>query len=713
MEKKVFKLDVETQDGEKKVSRFKDKVVDLIDKEDKARISMRKYNDTISSLYQFLTIQQNQVIKNFSETTTGFYQLSNIMIELEKLNEKSAAKNNTDKKRSIEDIKKEIEALKTLLTTTNEINEDLKIQAETKKKLSQRSIDDINLEYDERIKKAKAANEKTIDLEKERKEKISEINKKLKEDLIADIDDQENQRNKILETSQEVFRNLYAEKEEVIRAQSQTAILEIEKEYKEKLEKAKENSKDITELEKEKQKKITDINNELNKSLKANAEDAQNTAKQLSETLLTSIINGADKVVKHTEGWRKGIIDVEKTKENVAVAIAGIDKYIEALKAKRKAEEEEYEKSMNNAKGNSEQEKKITSERIQAEKLLTDEIKKAEETRKTIEKVGQTARLEQMEAYANKFNDLSIKTQEYFSSGFGAIMKVYKAEQDSIDEDIKVITSKITEATTKEFDQKETVKEYEAQLTEARKGNDLDLIASLEARVTKEKELETDLINNKTKLTHENEKLKNEKDKIAVESEKIDKLNRKASLIKDIGEATSNIAKGITKAYSYGPFLGTVLAAVIGTAGAYQIGIMTKQLAKFENGGLLRGKRHSGGGMRIEGTNIEVEGGEYVVNRESTNKNLGLIRYINSQRKVLKADDVHSYFNKPAKGYEVPFSRKFESGGELPTINNTVNVDNEALVEAIRSIKFSPKVAVTDIIRAQDEMARVDGWTGM
>ena len=139
---------------------------------------------------------------------------------------------------------------------------------------------------------------------------------------------------------------------------------------------------------------------------------------------------------------------------------------------------------------------------------------------------------------------------------------------------------------------------------------------------------------------------------------------------------------------------------------------MTKQLAKFADGGILNGKRHSQGGMRIEGTNIEVEGGEYVINRESTSKNLGLVRYINSQRKEITATDMTGFFAKASQGFELPFQREFAAGGLLPTVEAPDSTDNDALIKAIKSIKIESKVAVTDIIRAQEDAVQVDRWSG-
>ncbi len=90
-----------------------------------------------------------------------------------------------------------------------------------------------------------------------------------------------------------------------------------------------------------------------------------------------------------------------------------------------------------------------------------------------------------------------------------------------------------------------------------------------------------------------------------------------------------------------------------------------------------------------------------------------MVRYINSQRKELTPTDISGFFAKTSQGYEPPFRRQFEAGGQVPAIESPNSINNDALVDAIKSIKFAPKVAVTDILRVQDEMTQVDGWSGI
>ena len=415
----------------------------------------------------------------------------------------------------------------------------------------------------------------------------------------------------------------------------------------------------------------------------------------------------------------KKFIDVDETRKKVDRAIEALNHYQAALKYNGRFVIEEYDKEIAAAADNVEKRKEIEAKKAEAVKYYGSELVKVSQSITAMNKKEQDLDLIQWKQYAEKMQSMAEGVKgtvtsigDYFSTAFTSISNVYKAEIDAIAEESKSISNKLNEITTEEYDRKERLQSYEDQLVEAKKGTNQELITDLENKVTKENNLEDDLAKNKKTLEKEKEKLDNEKKKKEVQQEKIDKLKRKAELVKSIGEGVFNVAQGVTKALSYGPILGPILAAVVAGAGAIQIGIMTKQLAKFADGGLLNGKRHSQGGMRIEGTNIEVEGGEYVVNRESTSKNLGLVRYINSQRKEITPTDINGFFSKASQGYEPPFHRMFESGGQMPVISSPNAIDNDALVDAIKSIKISPKVAVTDILRVQDEMVQVDSWSG-
>ena len=216
-------------------------------------------------------------------------------------------------------------------------------------------------------------------------------------------------------------------------------------------------------------------------------------------------------------------------------------------------------------------------------------------------------------------------------------------------------------------------------------------------------------------LVAEEKRLEAEKVKAKAKIEKQEARQKRASAQKQFVQGTIDLTSGILKAWSLGPIIGPIMAAVVAAAGGFQLAKMAKEIKKMADGGLLRGRRHSEGGMRIEGTNIEVEGGEYVINRRTTDHNMGLIRYINSQRRPLGEADMVSYFRSPRAVQTPPWRRQMEEGGALPVpqLAETMSRDNALLLNAIQNIRIDSRVAVTDIIRAQERMTEVDSWVGM
>lgn len=219
-------------------------------------------------------------------------------------------------------------------------------------------------------------------------------------------------------------------------------------------------------------------------------------------------------------------------------------------------------------------------------------------------------------------------------------------------------------------------------------------------------------------LADQEEELKKKKENLEEEKAKKEKLLKKVDLGQKLIEGIANTALAVTKALAAGPIIGQILAGIAAAAGAIQTGIIARQLSKLEDGGLLRGKRHSQGGMRIEGSNIEVEGDEFVVNRVSTRKNLGLIEYINTQRRELSPADLTTFFARNGQGSTVQqhtIKHMYEQGGQLTNlevIDSTTAPDNNKILEAISRINFQPVVSVVDIANTQSSIAQVKDIAG-
>jgi hypothetical protein len=97
-------------------------------------------------------------------------------------------------------------------------------------------------------------------------------------------------------------------------------------------------------------------------------------------------------------------------------------------------------------------------------------------------------------------------------------------------------------------------------------------------------------------------------------------------------QAIANVAEAVTKALASGPIIGQILAGVSAALGAVQVGIVTTQLAQVRNlrqGGLLSGPSHEGGGIPLGNTGVFAEGGEVVINRNSSTNYRELLSEIN------------------------------------------------------------------------------------
>lgn len=211
--------------------------------------------------------------------------------------------------------------------------------------------------------------------------------------------------------------------------------------------------------------------------------------------------------------------------------------------------------------------------------------------------------------------------------------------------------------------------------------------------------------------------------------QKKQRQQRKIELGQKLIEGIVNTAVGVTAALKYGPILGPIFAAIIGAMGALQTGIIIKQMSKLEKGGLLKGKSHKQGGMRVEGTNIEVEGGEFVVNKKSTTKYINLIEAINEDnpvkvRRLSNRYDMGGRLGKPTtiiNNYNhTPLvsssMRKYAQGGKLDYGKSVAAIEqNSAAVrvsDAISQIDFHPQVAVVDIERKQKNLTKVRDISG-
>lgn len=659
---------------------------------------------------------------------------------------------------SVDALTQSIDGLKPLITEMTKLHE-------TNKK----AVEEVQKATDTLVKKSEEAAKKEIAIEKKKSEKIKNTVYELTAEKGKIQQDYEKQS---LESTQKFREQL---KDPAFYQEQLKNLEEFEKQVKELDDKEKKYGAEVkyTEASRllylqyyslqeqlyyddaEKLKKILSQKGQYFKAYHKNIDDIQ------------ALIDGASKIVSGKEEDRKKIIteleDLGDLKKDAAINDLIIQREFikeeEKLQAERNTRIDELAKTQiernkrnflgansvdkEASKKNYEELKKLRIENIAAseneavrlaasydqiaqafEKGSTGEAKALEEKKNKLHAINEQILKDEAAVFDSKkqyneaiqkfYNDMGDKLNEYFTkfnnvySALGGIAKgALDTEISGLEEKQKKQTEAIA-ATTKAYEEHNNkVKEFEKEAATATGGNAVIVQEQLAREMAARDELQ------KQKKDHEKENEEIEK-QIARKKKQQAKIDK----VKAIAEATANGAAAVIKAWGAGPILGPIMAALTAAATTIQLLKIKREWEKLEDGGLLRGKRHSQGGMRIEGSNIEVEGGEYVVNRASTRNNLGLIDYINRQRRQLSPDDISRYYAVSGKSQHVqPATRRmFEEGGQLTNIDTVSSVtapDNDKILDAISRINFRPVVSVVDIVTAQNSVTNVKDIAGV
>lgn len=308
---------------------------------------------------------------------------------------------------------------------------------------------------------------------------------------------------------------------------------------------------------------------------------------------------------------------------------------------------------------------------------------------------------------AKKITDFHTKWTEVYGAMGGVVKGFLDLQITGLKEDQEETAKVIAEKTKAYEEHTGKVKSLEEEAKTASGGRAI----VVQEQLAREMEVQEELLKQKKEAETEKEEIDKQIARKKKQQAKIDK-------VQEIAKATANQAAAIIKAWGMGPILGPIMAGITALATGIQIVKMKQEWDKLEDGGLLRGKRHSQGGMRIEGSNIEVEGDEFVVNRVSTRKNLGLIEYINTQRRELSPADLTTFFARNGQGSTVQqhtIKHMYEQGGQLTNlevIDSTTAPDNNKILEAISRINFQPVVSVVDIANTQSSITQVKDIAG-
>ena len=574
----------------------------------------------------------------------------------------TAKKAADERKKALEDYKKSLDSFNKETYALSIANEEKLITAQKK---AAKTSDEMALAY---AKEAELLKQKNEDEKKKVEEQYNELIKKaekLKQDTTK-ITEAKNARIKELEEKQKV---------------------------------------DLIDLETEKTETINKINEDAKKKKVEETQKALDSELKLMNSHYTSIQDLTKNAVK--KSGKFDLIDVDATKANYKKIGEELNKYLDNLNSSKDRISKYYD-DMAGLYSKDSQEFKDLQEKKQA--ALNDVESKIKVTNKNIEDNTQASTQTQQQY----FSDLSEKmakafegVNELLSGAFDAAQSIFDMQMEEAQAKLDEVTEAYDEAVSKKEESNARLAELEEEAKTATGGR---------AQVVQE-QIAREMDNNK-QLAQQEKELAKEKEKREKEVAKIEKKQKKTQLAQNLITGIAQTALGVTQALaSSPPPVSFIMAALVGAMGAIQTGIIAAQMAKLEKGGLLNGKRHSQGGIPVGNTGIEVEGGEYVVNRVSTQKNLGLIEYINTSHKEVQVNDVVSYFNRKGNTSITPaptFKIQYETGGQLANLDTVgaATANDNRILEAINSIDFKPSVSVKEIQDVQSRMTSVRELAG-
>ena len=237
-------------------------------------------------------------------------------------------------------------------------------------------------------------------------------------------------------------------------------------------------------------------------------------------------------------------------------------------------------------------------------------------------------------------------------------------------------------------------------------------------QLAQQKEAQLGALENENEIQRQKEANEKKQEALKKKQDELDRKRRKQQKLANIATAVMSTAVAVTNALALQPFwVGIAMAAVAAAMGAVQIATISAQKIYAKGGqlggGEIVGPSHKQGGVKIKTKDgvSEVEGKEFITNKETTQKNLPLMYYINSQRKQLTKDDLDSFFDgKTRKISPKAGQMKFADGGQMPEMQD---FDLKKMIP--QQQEEEPKtyqVQVVDIINAIDNVETVKTLAG-
>ena len=208
------------------------------------------------------------------------------------------------------------------------------------------------------------------------------------------------------------------------------------------------------------------------------------------------------------------------------------------------------------------------------------------------------------------------------------------------------------------------------------------------------------------------QKAEAEKEKLEKKQQALEKKRQEQEKKAKVQQAIINTYMAVSNALAVPPwFVGLALSAVALGLGMKNVAAI-KSTPIYEDGGVIQGKRHSQGGVKVLGGTAEVEGGEFITNRKSTAKNLPLLTYINDKKREVTPQELMEFFSNGTPKMKSKSTRIFADGGMLQTTDGS-EVNRIISVADTTEDNSTYVVQVVDIVNATENLKKVQTLSGL
>ena len=309
---------------------------------------------------------------------------------------------------------------------------------------------------------------------------------------------------------------------------------------------------------------------------------------------------------------------------------------------------------------------------------------------------------------------------EYVQAGLQAVQTVMQAindyqdyefdkQQEALDKENEMIQEQLDKQQDIVQEHKDNINSIEDELATSRGDRRQHLIDQLNA------EIEAQRAAHKEEQRIQKQKEANEK-----KQEQLEKKRKEAEYKRNLMSIIVSTAMAAANGLATQPFVpvGIAMGALATTLGMVQYALASAQKPYAKggqlDGGVAVGNRHRDGGIKVLGGRAEIEGGEFITNRISTQMNAPLLEFINSKKKKIDAADLMEFYSSGSVKKNIAKVRtKFEDGGYVPTLPNSLDVRDQLQNIIINQDNRPIYVSVVDINNKQEQVRQVQTLAGL